>query len=87
MSTLGLIAILTVTSTLNVVCFFIGAKVGQTATKGEPIQAPNLNPIDKIRERIDKKEAQREQDRYETIMQNVESYNGTSMGQKDVPNI
>ena len=87
MSTLGMIAIMVVLGTLNVVCFFIGASVGSKVAKGEKIEAPNLNPIDKIREHIDKKEAQREQDRYETIMQNVENYDGTSNGQVDVPKV
>jgi hypothetical protein len=79
--------ILTVVSTLNVVCFFIGAKVGQTVAKGEKIEAPSINPMEVIRARQNKKEAQREQDRYETILQNIENYDGTSNGQKDVPNI
>jgi hypothetical protein len=85
MSTLGTIAILVVAGTLNLVCFFIGANVGSRAAKGEKITAPTINPMEVIRARQDKKEAQREQDRYDTIMQNVENYNGTSMGQKDVP--
>lgn len=79
--------ILTVVSTLNVVCFFIGAKVGQTVAKGEKIEAPTINPMEVIRAKQNKKEAQREQDRYETILQNIENYDGTSNGQKDVPNI
>lgn len=87
MSTLGLIAILTVTGTLNVVCFFIGANVGSKVSKGEKITAPTINPMEVIRAKQDKKEAQREQDRYDTILQNVENYNGTSAGQKEVPKI
>ena len=42
------------------------------------------NPIRAIREHEDKREAKREQDRYETIMRNIERYNGTSNGQEDV---
>ena len=79
------ILIILVTGTLNAVCFFIGAKVGQMAKKGESIQLPNLDPMKAIREREDRKEAEREADRIETIMQNIESYDGTDRGQKDVP--
>ncbi len=68
---------------LNIACFFIGAKVGQKVSKGEPIEAPN--PIRAITEHREKKEARREQDRIDVIMQNIESYNGTSSGQKEVP--
>lgn len=80
------IILLAVTGTLNIVCFFVGAKVGQTVAKGEKIEAPKIpKPIDVIREHIDRKEAKKEQERIDTIMQNIESYNGTSIGQKDVP--
>ena len=71
--------------TLNIVCFFIGAKVGQTASKGESIEPPNLNPLKAIREHNDKRHAEKEQDRLNTIMENIERYDGTERGQKDVP--
>ena len=69
---------------LCIVCFFIGARIGQTVAKGERIEAPSLNPMKAIREYQDKKEAEREQDKLDTIMKNIESYDGTSNGQKDV---
>jgi hypothetical protein len=72
-------------SALNIVCFFVGAKVGQTASKGETIKTPTLNPLKLARERIDKKEAEMEQERFDTIMRNIESYDGTGRGQEDVP--
>lgn len=72
---------------LCVVCFVVGAKVGQKVSKGEPIEMPNLNPIEAIRERQHEKEAKREaerqQDELVTLMENIENYNGTSAGQKD----
>lgn len=82
-----MILAIALTGFLCICCFVIGAKVGQKVSKGEPIELPNINPIEKIREQIDKKEAKREQDRYEAIMQNVENYNGTGEGQRDIPNI
>lgn len=71
--------------TLNVACFFIGSRIGQKVAKGEPIEMPNINPIEKIQEHKDKKQARAEKDRIETILQNIDNYNGTSAGQKDVP--
>lgn len=79
------IVLILVVGTLNVVCFFIGAKVGQTVSKGKDIEMPNLNPFDAYREHEAKKEAQREQDKLDTVLQNIESYDGTPRGQKDVP--
>lgn len=66
-------------------CFVIGAKVGQATSKGEPVEMPSLDPLKAIREHQDRKEAQREQDRVDTIMRNVEAYDGTANGQMDVP--
>ena len=79
------VLMLLVTGTLNVVCFFIGAKVGQAASKGEPIELPKIDPLKAIREREDRKEAEREQEKYEAILRNIENYDGTSRGQEDVP--
>lgn len=70
--------------TLNVVCFFVGAKVGQKVVKGEPIELPLINPMEAIREAQEKREAEREQNQYDTVLHNIEIYDGTGNGQKDV---
>jgi hypothetical protein len=82
---IGTTLLILITGTLNAVCFYIGAKVGQKVVKGEPIELPTLNPMQVIREREERKEAEREQDKLDTILENIENYNGTSAGQKDVP--
>ncbi len=72
--------------TLNVMCFIIGAKVGQKINRDETIEIPN--PIELIKEKHDKREADKEaekvQNKIETIMSNIDSYDGTGYGQKDV---
>ncbi len=78
------ILIILAVGALNIVCFFVGAKVGQTVNKGEPLEVPGLNPMQAIREARERKEARREQSKFDTIMQNVEAYDGTGAGQKDV---
>ena len=65
--------------------FLVGAKVGQAVSKGEKIEPPTVNPLKVYREHEAKKVAQAEQDKVAVIMSNIESYNGTSDGQKDVP--
>ena len=77
--------LLLIMGAVSVACFVIGAKVGQTVSKGETVKLPDLNPINAIRERKDKEQAQWEQDRLDTIMRNIEGYDGTSRGQEDVP--
>ena len=81
---MDILLVLTV-GALCIGCFIIGAKVGQTASKGETIETPTVNPMKAYREREAKKEAQMEQDKIATIMQNIENYDGTGNGQKDVP--
>ena len=71
--------------TLCIVCFFVGAKVGQTVSKGETIETPTLNPMKLIQEHREKKAAEEEQSKIDTILRNVERYDGTSHGQEDVP--
>lgn len=68
-----------------IACFLIGAKVGQTVSKGEEIKVPTVNPFKAYREHEAKKEAEAAQSRLDTIMQNIESYDGTGTGQRDVP--
>lgn len=81
---MGTVLIILVVGALNVVCFFVGAKVGQKVVKGEEIQAPEINLSNPVKAYREKKKAEYEQDRIDTIMQNIEAYNGTSVGQKDV---
>lgn len=66
-------------------CFLIGAKVGQKVSKGEEITLPTINPLKAYREHEARKIAEMEQNRLDTIMQNIESYDGTASGQREVP--
>lgn len=78
--------LLAVMGATNIACFFIGAKVGQMVSKGEDIKTPTIiSPIEAARNREEKKLAQMEQNRVDTIMRNIERYDGTTKGQEDVP--
>lgn len=72
------------TGTLCCVCFLIGAKVGQKVSKGEAVELPSVNPIKAMQESKDRKEAEKEQDKVEAILRNIERYDGTGKGQEDV---
>lgn len=74
-----------ITGALCSVCFYLGARIGQTVAKGEKIEAPTLNPLKAVEERRNKKQAEAEQERIDTIMRNIENYDGTGKGQEDVP--
>lgn len=70
---------------LNIVCFLIGVKTAQKVNRDEEIKLPSINPIEIIKERREQKEAQIEQDRYNTMLENINNYKGDSTGQKDLP--
>lgn len=73
---------------LCIVCFFIGARVGQKVVKGEEVKAPSiskLNPMNIYKEHQEKQEMEKEKNKVETILRNIERYDGTDTGQEDVP--
>ena len=80
------ILLVLVVGTLNVVCFFIGAKIGQTVSKGKDIEVPKIpSPITAYKSHIATKEAEAEKNRLDVILRNIERYDGTGNGQEDVP--
>ena len=81
---MDIVWILAIASLTNIACFVIGAKVGQTVSKGDAIETPTINPMKAYREHQAQKEADREKDKYNTIMRNIDSYDGTGYGQEEV---
>ena len=77
--------VIAIVGALNIVCFFVGANVGQKVSKGEPIEMPSLNPMKVIQEHREQAEAKKKQNEIDTIMRNIEKYDGTGYGQEDVP--
>lgn len=87
METIELIAIIFSVCFFNVVCFFLGAKVGQKVVRGETLETPLKSPLKIVSEAKEQFEYKKEQERLQTISDNIDSYNGTSIGQKDIPQI
>lgn len=69
----------------GVVCFLVGASVRQKVDKGEPIELPKVNPMEIVKEHRERREAEKQQEWRETVLKNIENYDGTGMGQQDVP--
>ena len=76
------ILFMAVMGAVNILCFMIGAKVGQSVSRGEKVLP---SPVEVIREHKVKAKQEQEMDRVSTILQNIENYDGTSIGQRDVP--
>lgn len=77
------ILLVLVVGALCIGCFYVGARVGQKVVKGEEVKLPD--PVKTWHERKEQEEAKKEQDKIDTILYNIENYNGSAAGQKDVP--
>lgn len=69
---------------LCIISFTIGARVGQKISKGEEI-TPIKSPIKVINEINESFETRREIEKNKIIAENIDNYNGTGLGQKDLP--
>lgn len=81
---MDIVLLLAIASLSNIACFVIGAKVGQKVVREEPIETPTVNPFKAYREHQEQKEAEAAKNRIDTILRNIDSYDGTSYGQEDV---
>ena len=79
------VLLMAVMAAANMVCFIIGAKVGQAVSNGEKVETPTVNPLKAYREHQERKEAQQEQNVIEAMLYNIDVYDGTGNGQRDVP--
>ena len=81
-----LFALLVLVGIQNLICIYMGIKIGLALARGEAITIPN--PIEAVKEHKEKKEAQeaaaKEQKRIDAILRNIDNYNGTAEGQEDV---
>lgn len=66
----------------NVACLIVGAKVGMKACRGEDIKLPG--PVAKVQSFKDSKEYKKEQENLDIMLHNIDVYDGTSLGQKDM---
>lgn len=83
MSILEILILIISVGAMNVLCFLIGAKTGQKVVKGEEVTLPNLNPIEAVRTYEETRQQKKEEDNFNTMLENIEAYDGTSIGQKD----
>lgn len=71
-----------VTGIITIMAFVVGAKIGQQSTKGERIEFKG--PITTAKEHIAMNEYKKEQERNNIMMENVNNYDGTGIGQKEI---
>lgn len=78
------IILIAVIGLMNIICFFIGAKIGQKVTQGTEIKVPN--PVKAVKEEIREYQDSREQKEWQATLDtnyhNIDVYDGTGIGQK-----
>ena len=79
------VLIIVTSSIFNIICFFLGAKIGQKVVKNESIKIIDKSPIEAIREKQENKELKRQQEIDDVIKHNIDVYDGTPLGQRDIP--
>ena len=69
---------------MNLLAFLIGARVGQKVVNKEPVELPTVNPITLYKEHKEKVDMSKEQDKLNTMLDNINNYDGSSFGQKEI---
>jgi hypothetical protein len=69
---------------MNLLAFLIGARVGQKVVNKEPIELPTVNPITLYKEHKEQVSMSKEQDRLNTMLDNINNYDGSSANQKEI---
>ncbi len=78
------IALLFLFGIFIILAYTLGLKNGQKLKNNEEIKMPEINPVKIVRNEIDAFEQRKKQDVYDTIMANIDNYDGTGLGQKDI---
>lgn len=76
MSTMEIMCLIALTTLTNLGCFLIGAKTGQKVIKNEPIELPNLNPIDIVKNYEQKREEDKKEKEYRENLEAINNYDG-----------
>lgn len=72
-------------SAINLLCFYFGVRIGQKVAKKEEIKIEGLNPVKVIETINQSNEDRKEQERMRIIAENIDNYDGTGLGQQDIP--
>lgn len=72
-------------SAMNVCCFALGAKVGQTVIQNREIELPSVDPFKAYNKHQEKAKMDAQKSKIEAIMRNIDNYDGTAFGQEDIP--
>lgn len=79
------VIIIAAVAAANIACFLIGVKTGVAVAKGEEIKLIEIPRTEDHTVKEARQEAEWEKQRMDTILRNIDNYDGTPYGQEDVP--
>ena len=79
------ILLCTIFGVFIIIAYTMGLKNGQKLSKNETIEVPNINPVKAITKELEEHEEKKQQRIEDIINQNIDNYNGTGIGQQDIP--
>lgn len=65
--------------------YTLGLRNGQKLSKREEITIPDINPVNAINKHIESREQKKEQEILDITMSNIDNYDGTGLGQQEIP--
>ena len=83
--TLELILFCSIFGLIIIAAYTLGLRNGQKLIKKEEITVPNINPIKIVEQIKETKENKKEQVAYDIMMSNIDNYDGSSLGPRDIP--
>ena len=86
MNIAGLILLFVTMAVLNVMCVLVGVRIGQKVERNELIDLPKIpNPVEVVSGIREERIGRAEREKLEAVMSNIDAYDGTSLGQRDIP--
>ena len=76
METILIIFIIVSIGIINILCFLVGARVGQKVVNKEEIKLPNINPIAAVKEYEKNKKIEEADKKYKEDLEAINNYNG-----------
>lgn len=79
------IILCTIFGVFILISYTLGLRQGQKLKNNEEIKLPVLNPIKIVNNEIERFEEKKKQEAYEITISNIDTYDGTGLGQRDIP--
>ncbi len=65
--------------------YTLGLRNGQKLARQQEVKMPNVNPVTAIKEKKKEQEEKKEQEIIDIMLENIDNYDGTGIGQKEIP--